>query len=52
MDYALLETMYEKEENVVIDKEIEVASTYKHNILIAVSNIDDRFAKLVKNTPS
>ena len=49
---GVLETMYEKEEDSVIDKEIDEASTYKQNILIAVSNIDDQLAKLTVNTPS
>ena len=52
MDEELLETMYEKEQDEVIDKEIEEASTYKQNILITVSNIEDQLAKLTMNTPS
>ena len=52
MDEDVLDTMYEKEKDSVIDKEIDEASTYKQNILIAVSNIDDQLAKLTVNTPS
>ena len=52
MDEELLETMYEKEQDAVIDKEINEPSTYKQNILITVSNIKDQLAKLTMNTPS
>jgi len=33
MDEELLETMYEKEQDAVIDKEIDEASTYKQNMV-------------------
>ena len=52
MDEELLETMYEKEQDAVINKEINEASTYKQNMLITVSNIKDQLAKLTMNTPS
>ena len=52
MDEELLETMYEKEQYAVIDREIDEVSTYKQNILISVSNIKDQLAKLTMNTPS
>ena len=52
MDKELLETMYGKEHDEVIDNEIEEASTYKQTILLTVLTIENHLVKLTVNTPS